>query len=312
MNIQNSRANDLTVQQLRWFCQVYEVRSFAGVARTFGYSSPTIWEQVKRLEHNYGEVLFERVGRIIRPTPAAKILYDSLTPLLATLDSTFEQVRELRGPSRTTLTIVAGMRMMLEELGPCLCKFREEHEDINLRLLHGDGKTAHKMVSDDAADLGLTLEPGPELSMGTVVCQRAYELSYLAVLPSKHPLARKSKVHLKDIVRYPLIVGHRATHSRVALDQALHRKDLLDQEQIAIETDNSAFTVACVRAGAGIGIIAGQPSGPLTYGLQTKSLASELGQAYVVFLTKKGRHFTENMRSLMKTICELAGRGKGE
>ena len=220
-------------------------------ARTFGYSAPTIWEQVKRLEQNYGEVLFERVGRIIRPTPAAQILYDSLTPLLATLDSTFEQVRELRGSSRTTLTIVTGMRMMLEELGPCISKFREEHEEVNLRLLHGDGKTAHKMIAEDAADLGLTLEPGPELSVGTVVGQRAYELSYLAVLPSRHPLARKSRVHLKDLVRYPLIVGHRATHSRVALDQALHRKDLLNQEQIAIETDNSAFTVACVRAARG-------------------------------------------------------------
>ena len=62
MNIQKSRANDLTVQQLRWFCQVYEVRSFAAAARTFGYSAPTIWEQVKRLEQNYGEVLFERSG----------------------------------------------------------------------------------------------------------------------------------------------------------------------------------------------------------------------------------------------------------
>jgi DNA-binding transcriptional LysR family regulator len=117
-------------------------------------------------------------------------------------------------------------------------------------------------------------------------------------------------VLLKDIVRYPLIVGHRATHSRVALDQALHRKDLLNQEQIAIETDNSAFTVACVRAGAGVGIIAGQPNGPLTHGLQTRSLASELGQAHVVFLTKKGRHCTESMRALMTTIRDLAGSGK--
>jgi DNA-binding transcriptional LysR family regulator len=306
MNESSLKANDLSVQQMRWFCQVFELRSFAAVARKFGYSAPTIWEQVKRLESSYGEVLFERVGRIIRPTPAAEVLYESLIPLLSALDSTFEQVRELRGPSRSTLTIVTGMRMMLEELGPCFVKFRKEHPSVNLRLVHGDGKTAQKMVSEDAADLGLTLEPGAELALGLVVFQRAYELSYLAVLPAKHPLAKKPKLKLRDIVRYPLIVGHRATHSRTVLDQALYRDDLLDQQQIAIETDNSAFTVACVRAGAGIGVMAGQQNSPLTQGLHTRSLAPYLGKAYVVFLTKKGRQLTESMRALMETIREHA------
>jgi DNA-binding transcriptional LysR family regulator len=196
--------------------------------------------------------------------------------------------------------------MMLEELGPCFSAFRKAHENVHLRLLHGDGKTAHRMISEDAADLGLTLEPGPELALGSVVCQRAYELSYLAVLPPKHPLTRKPKLQLKDIVRYPLIVGHRATHSRVALDQALHREDLLDQQQIAIETDNSAFTVSCVRAGAGVGIVAGQSNSPLTQGLQTRPLSSYLGKAYIVFLTKKGRQFTESVNALMETIRNLA------
>ncbi len=298
------KANDLTVQQMRWFCQVFEQKSFAAAARKFGYSAPTIWEQVKQLENRYGEVLFKRVGRSIETTPAAEILNDALVPLLAALDSTFEQVRELRGSAPTTLTVVAGMRMMLEELAPCFWKFRQKHQHVHLRLLHGDAKTAQKLIAEDAADLALTLEPGPESQLGLVTCQRMYELSYLAVFPGKHALAKKSKLQLRELVRYPLIVGHRATHSRIVLDQALHREDLLDQQQIAIETDNSAFTVACVRAGAGVGVMAGQPKSPLTQGLETRSLSTDLGQAYVALLIKKGRKFTETMQALANLIRE--------
>ncbi len=306
MNMARLNANDLTVQQMRWFCQVFEQRSFAAVARKCGYSAPTIWEQVKRLETQYGEVLFERVGRNIRPTPAAEVLHEVLLPLLAALDSTFEQVRERRGTAPVTITVVTGMRMMLEELAPCFWEFRRQHPEVHLRLLHGDGKTAQNLVAEGTADIALTLEPGPEAPLGLVDCQRAYEISYLAIFPAKHVLAKKAKIRLQDIVNYPLIVGHRSTHSRMALDQALHREGLLDRQQIAIETDNSAFTVACVRAGAGVGVMAGQPNSPLTQGLQTRSLSHYLGQAYIVFLTKKGRRLTESMRALTNTIREHA------
>src|SRR5262245_12372048 len=118
------RANDLAVQQLRSFCMVYEKESYSTAAEELGLSVPTIWEQVQALSRSYQAVLFEKRGRRIVPTAKASLLYESLRPVLAGLDSTFELVRE-GGDYPHTLTLVLGVRMMLEELGPPLKRFRD-------------------------------------------------------------------------------------------------------------------------------------------------------------------------------------------
>ena len=98
------------------------------------------------------------------------------------------------------------------------------------------------------------------------------------------------------------------THGRRLLEQALYREGLLDCLQIAAETDNSAFTSACVRAGMGVGILAGRAHGFLSRGLVTCSLRRQLGQAWIVFLWKKGKQLTVAVRTLMKLIRQEASR----
>jgi DNA-binding transcriptional LysR family regulator len=118
------RANDLTVQQLSSFCLVFERQSYSVAAKELGLSVPTVWDQVQSLARRYDTLLFEKRGRRIFPTPSAEVLHEALGPLLAGVDSTFDLVREgkAQGPA---LTIVVGVRMMLEELGPPLKRFRD-------------------------------------------------------------------------------------------------------------------------------------------------------------------------------------------
>jgi DNA-binding transcriptional LysR family regulator len=298
------KANELTVQQLRSFCMVFQQQSYSGAARTTDLSVPTIWEQVRMLEKRYGTVLFRREGRRIQATPAAEVLYEALQPLLAGIDSTFEQLRELDVSQPQQLTLVTGARMLLEELGSPLHQFREQFPQVGLRLLHGDSRTAERLITEGEADVALTLEPGPGSLAKTVASQRAYPIDYLAVLPPDHPLATKTSLRLRDLVAHPLIVGHSGTFGRVLLEQALHREDLLDRLQIAAETDNSAFTVACVRAGMGLGVTAGQAQGALHRDLVTRSLSGTLGQAHIIFMWKKGRQPTQAVRALMNLIQE--------
>src|SRR5262245_24834810 len=116
-------ADQLSVQQLRSFCVVYEKQSYAAAADQLRLPVPTLWEQVRTLEKRYDKVLFARRGRRIEPTPAAGVLYQSLRSLLSGLDSTFDLLHEQETGAPRTLTLVTGARMMLEDLGPSLKKF---------------------------------------------------------------------------------------------------------------------------------------------------------------------------------------------
>jgi len=299
------RANELVIQQLRTFCLVYENRSYAAAARKSGRSVPTMWEQVRSVEKRYDAILFRRKGRRIEATASAEVLYTSLCPLLAGIDSTFERLREFNTLGADAVTLVTGVRMMCEELGEPLAKFHQELPHVRLRLVHGDDNTAVSMISDGTADLALTLERGREPSDSIVATERAYAIDYMAVFPEDHPLNRKKKLGLEELIRYPIIIGHRATSGRVLFEQAVHRVGLTGQLNIAAETDNSAFTISCVRAGLGVGIVAGQAAeSPLTSGLAKRSLSPYLGQAHIAFRRKKGRQPTKVIRLLMDLISE--------
>jgi DNA-binding transcriptional LysR family regulator len=295
-------ADLLAVQQIRSFCVVFERQSYAAAAAELNLAVPTLWEQVRAVEQRYQTVLFSRRGRRIEATPAAALLYRSLQPLLSGLDSTFELIREHDSNSPRTLTLVTGARMMLEDLGRPLKQFRERHPKVCLRLLHDHDKAAEELIISGEADLALTLEPGPGVVGQGVHSERAYAIDHLAVFPKRHPLARKASLSLSDLVAHPLIVGHARTYGRQLLEQAFHHEGLLERIHVVAETDTSAFTIACVRAGMGVGVVAGRPAGILSRDLVTRSLARHLGQAWIAFLWKRGKHLTATVQSLVELI----------
>ena len=83
-------------------------------------------------------------------------------------------------------------------------------------------------------------------------------------------------------MKHELIVTIPDTHERDAFEPALHRERLA--ADITVETDNSGFTLACVRAGMGVGIPAGRPDGELCKKLEMRSLRRSLGRRQIVFI----------------------------
>lgn len=305
MNLSASSAADqLSVQQLRTFCRVYELQGYSAAAAELQLSVPAAWEQVRALQERYGTELFQRKGRQIVPTLAGDELYRALQPVLAGLDSTFDLLRDETLAPRQPITIVAGARMMLEDLGPALRKFQAEFPAIQLRMLDRDNRTAQELIASGGADLAFSLQPGPGYRHDAVEMETAYRVDYLAIVHKRHALAKKPRWKLKDIVGQPLLIGHAGTHVRQLFEQALHRAGLHGQMTIVAETDNSAFTIACVKSGMGVGILAGNPAGALCQQLAVRSLGDELGEARIVCQWKRGRQLPPAMQRLIAAIRE--------
>jgi DNA-binding transcriptional LysR family regulator len=302
MNGGTWRADGLGVQQIRAFLAVHDRGSYAAAARALGRSVPAVWEQVRAVERVYGADLFEREGRVIRATPAAGLLHGLLSPLLAGLDSTVEALREQAGRGPGTLSIVTGVRMVLEDLGGALRRFQKRHPETALRLLHRDPAATERAILDEEADLALLLDPEPGRLGPQGVLEPAYELDLLAVMRRGDPLARRRALRLRDLAEATILAGHPGTHGRQLLDAALHREGI--RVRMAVETDNSAAVLACVRAGMGVGIVAGRPDGFLARGLVTRRLRAELGPARIMFLRKKGRRAPRALETLMRLIRE--------
>ena len=293
-----SRASELSIQQLQTFQLVYKHGGYAAAARELNLSVPTVWQQIQAIQRLYGFPLFEKQGRGIIATIGATRLHEQLSEVLAGLDSTFELVDQKENDT-TPITLVAGVRMMMEEIAEPLAHFRR-HRRHPLVIRQGNDRVAEQMVLAGDADIALALEPGHDKVSKLVHIEPAYFVDFLAICRKTHPLAKANKLTLRELTRHELVVTTKGTHGRDALDQALHRERL--KARIVAETDNSGFTIACVRSGLGVGILAGRPDGELCRRLEARSLRRQLGRRQIVFMWKKGRHLTPALTSLVESI----------
>ncbi|WP_063710251.1 LysR family transcriptional regulator [Rhodopirellula sp. SWK7] len=294
------RSSAINIAHLHTFRHVIQQGGYAAAARVTDLSVPSIWQHIHALEKLYEVELFHRVGRQVRPTAAAQQLYEEIDGILVQLESTFERMS--REPSKQTIRLVSGVRMMIEDLAEPLAHFHEQHPN-RLAIRQGNERRALELLLADEADIALTLEPGLHQGSTGIHYEPAYTVEFLAVCSQSHPYAKTRSNSLRELSKHPLVVTAAGTHGRDALEQAFHREGLVSN--IHIETDNSAFTIACVAAGVGVGILAGRRQGELCQKLATRSLSKQLGKRKIVFMWRRGRLLTEPMLELIEAVKRI-------
>lgn len=298
-----ARSVDISIQQLHTFRQVMECGGYAAAAKVSHLSTPAVWQHIQALEKAYGIALFERVGRQVKPTAAATRLHEIVDQILVRLESTFDYVQESH--SETVIRIVTGVRMMMEDLAAPFARFRQQHSN-RLEIRHGNNARAEELLLAGETDIAMSLESGFQQESPLIRYEPAYVVEFFAVTQPGHPFAKVKTASLSNLVKHELIVTLPGTHGRNALDQAFHKEGL--SAKIAVETDNSAFTFACVRAGMGVGIVAGRPDGELCKGLIIRSLRQQLGLRQIVFMWRKGQLLTEPMLDLIDEVKLLGAK----
>ncbi len=294
------RSSNVSIQQLQTFRLVMECGGYTAAAQSSHLSTPSVWQHIQALERAYNIRLFERAGRRVRPTVAAQRLHEAVDQILVQLESTFDVVQ--KSNSEETIRIVTGVRMLLEDLAAPIARFREQHAN-RLVIRHGHGARAEELLLAGETDIAMSLAAGFQQESPLIHYEPAYMVEFLAVASQDHAFSKSKTVNLKSLVKHELVVTAPGTQGRTALDEALHREGL--KANIAVETDNSAYTIACVRAGMGVGILAGRQTGTLCSNLTTRSLRKQLGRRQIVFMWRKGQLLTEPVLALIEQIKQL-------
>src|SRR5947208_3162166 len=153
---------DLSLAQLRSFCEVCRRGGYAAAARELHLTSPAVWEQMQGLERHYGRRLLERHGNAVRPTAEGEHLLEMIRPLVAGLDSTREVLQQHDRALPKQLTLATNLRVLTEEVSRALRRFQRGYPQIRLRAFYTGNDVDQRILSGEA-DVGLTLEPGPDI-----------------------------------------------------------------------------------------------------------------------------------------------------
>jgi len=239
------------LQQLRGFCAVVEAKSVSKAAVKMRLTQPTVSLQVQALERELHTRLFDRRGPRIELTPEGALLYELARPLLEGLveiDSDFEARRNKVEQGR--LAIAAGESTIQYVLPTTVQKFAKVHPGISIVLNNVTGVDGLQQLRDRRVDfcVGPLLDIPADLEFEPVVA-----FDPVLITTSKHPLSKLSKVTLRQISKYPLILPprHLSTWRQVELVFLQHQLPY----EVRMEVGGWEVIKRYVELGLGISIV---------------------------------------------------------
>jgi LysR family glycine cleavage system transcriptional activator len=141
---------NISLRGLRAFCLAAEHESFRDAAERLFITASAVSHQIKNLEGELGQKLFERTRRALVLTEAGRSLLVDVKPLITRLDEI--AARHRVSATRSTLSISVQPFFASEVFIPRLSEFTQNHPDIDIKVDTSD-ESAEKHPA--AADVSI-------------------------------------------------------------------------------------------------------------------------------------------------------------
>lgn len=237
----------LNTRQIEAFRAVVLAGGVGAAAKLINITQPAVSRLIRDLQHHLGLGLFERRGTRLVPTNDALSLYAEVERSFVGLERIAERAADLRTRRSAHLRIAALPALSNGFLPRFAGSFLAERPRLNIVL---SGMASHAVVTAVAQgqfDIGFA-----ESSIGHAATEteRLPAAPYVAVMPQRHRLARKTKLRPVDFAGENFISLGPTSVSRFRVDRLFDEHNV--ERVMRIETPLSE--IVCSLAASGIGV----------------------------------------------------------
>lgn len=240
----------MDIRQLRYFCAVVRTGSFTRAADELGVAQPSLSQQIRVLEAQIGNALFERLGRSIRLTACGEALRQPALDILQRVADVNSSLADLQEGVRGTLRVGVIPTVLPYLIAPRIREFVSQFCEVQLEL--SEGKTAQLIEQLQSGDLDLAVSGLPVRNPDLVCSELGREPLVLAVAED-HPFARREAIELHDLRNERLLLlkeGH-CLREDVLMTCRRAKAEL----RSAFESDQLASIIQLVRSGFGVTLV---------------------------------------------------------
>jgi DNA-binding transcriptional LysR family regulator len=192
-------------------------RHFGRAAKALGVSQPSLTRSLKHLEDALGVRLFER-HEGVTPTLFGRILIDRGEALLDGHSELMREITLTRGLDVGELTVAAGPFPAEISAQKALGTLAARHPGLLLQLSTIDWTRVVAYVLEGRADLGLAdISEASQHSELETELVRASRLRFYC--RTGHPLAKRSRVVIEDLMDFPWVGPTAPARMRVAMER---------------------------------------------------------------------------------------------
>jgi DNA-binding transcriptional LysR family regulator len=225
--------------------------SFTRAAEELFLAQPSLSVQVRKLEHELGVRLFERLGRSIQLTHAGEVFLQHAERALAEVAEARERMAEVRDLREGRLALGALPSVGAHLLPGVLAAFRRSHPGVATSLVELDvSAEVERMVQDGRLDLAVIRLPRTRDGLTVRALVRE---PLVAVVPPGSELAGADELTLCDLADQEFVAMRPGHGLRELMDGILAGAGITPN--VTVETGQLSIVHGMVRAGVGVSIL---------------------------------------------------------
>ena len=189
-------------QQLLVFLQAAECGSFTRAAKKLMVTPASVMKHINTLEHRLGVTLFKRTKTGLELTAAGKSLYNDAKNLSAAADAALNHARHAELAEGVTIRVGSSLLNPSKVLTDLWTPLREKYPQYKFRIVPFED--TKEQIIPLMASLGGRIDViAGAFNSNTMYGYANYLIlgyyNLCVAVPKEHPLARKTKLSLKDL-----------------------------------------------------------------------------------------------------------------
>jgi len=240
---------NITFRQLRVFVEVARQGSVLRASEVLHLTPPAVSLQIKEIESQVGQRLFDRANRRITLSTAGEYFLVYARRLLGTLKEAEDAMARFARleSGRLTIGMVSSAKYFLPQL---LARFHTEHPAVDVRLRLGNREQLVALMEANEVDLCV---------MGRAPVDFASRAEPFAMHPHvlvtapTHRFAGAASVPAEALANEPFIVREPASGTRTAMQEYLDRYRL--KPSFVMEMPSNEAIKQAVMAGMGVSLL---------------------------------------------------------
>jgi len=253
LSVVERKPSQIDFRHLETFCRVADLKSFSKAADDLFLTQPTVSGHILSLEQSLSLRLFDRTSREVRLTKAGEVFLKYASKILSfrkdLLNALSEFSQGIKGELSLGASTIPGEYLLPKLMGD----FKREHPHFIISLKIADTKEIVQYVLQDNVEFGII---GAKLNHPSLHYEKYEEDEIIVVAPSDHPLTRKKKVNLEELLKEPWIIREEGSGTQMAIEKALRKKGKsLKQFNVVMEMGSTSSVKEGVKAKLGLTFI---------------------------------------------------------
>ena len=238
-----------SIRTLRSFLAVARLGSFAAAGKEIGLTAAAVGQQIRSLENELHQVLFDRSGRSIVLNTAGRERVAPVLELIARYEALAAQERgaQLTG----ALVMGALVSALMGAFADSLWSLTRQHPELEVTLLAGQSADFALKVERGELDAAIVTQ-APGRLPGTLVWTALYTEAMILIVPSRPHFVLPTD-GAAILAQCPFLRFDRSTWTGHLVDQALAQ--CRAHVQTRMELNSLEAIVALVRQGFGVSIV---------------------------------------------------------